>query len=101
MLGEDMTAANLAPLAKAFWRFVIRADVLCALRNLHVLRLPQGEGVDRTRRPMATRTAVTIAHAGRLTSHGELDCATETTSIVALWAAHITPRAWPISAILK
>jgi len=86
-----MAAAGFAPLAIALRRFVIRADVLCTPRNLHAFRLPQGEGIDGTGRPMAARTAMTIAHACRLAGHGEPDRATETTSIVAFWAAHNIP----------
>jgi len=90
MFGKNMTAAGFAKLAMALRRFGVGANVLRAPRNLHAFWLPQGEGVDGASRPMAARTAVTIAHARGLTGHRELDRATEATSIVTLWATRST-----------
>ena len=41
-----------------------------------------------SRRPMAARIAMTIAHAHRRAGHGEVDRSTETTSDVAFWTRH-------------
>ena len=88
MLRKDVAAACLAPLAMALRRFAEGANIFFSPRNSHVFRLPQGEGINGSRRPMAARIAMTIAHADRLSGHCELDRPTETTSIVAFWTGH-------------
>ena len=85
MFGKDMASAGFAPFAIALRRFVIRADILFTLGNLHTFRLPQGEGIDGTSRPVAARAAVTIAHTYWLTCQCELDRTTETTAIQTTW----------------
>jgi hypothetical protein len=85
MLGKDMAAACLAPLAIALRRLAKDPNIFFSPRNF---RLPQGEGINGSRRPMAARIAMTIAHADRRARHGELDRTTETTSIVAFRTGH-------------
>jgi hypothetical protein len=68
----------------ALRRFAKGPNIFLSPRNSYVFRPPQGEGINGSRRPMAARTAMTIAHADGLPGHGELDGPTETTSIVAL-----------------
>ena len=89
MLRKDVAASCLAPLAIALRRLVKGPNIVFPLRNFHVFRLPQSEGINGSRRPMAARIAMTIAHADRRTGHGELDRPTETTSIVAFWTGHM------------
>jgi hypothetical protein len=89
MLRKDVAAACLAPLAIALRRFAKGPNIFFSPRNSHVFRLPQGEGINGSRRPMAARIAMTIAHADRIPGHGELDRPTETASIVAFWTGHI------------
>ena len=89
MLGKDMTATGLAPFAIALRSFVVRANIFFTPCNLHAFWAPQCEGIDGTGRPMAARSAMTIAHACGLTGHRKLDRATETTSIVTFWTTHI------------
>jgi hypothetical protein len=88
MLRKDVATACLAPLAIALRRFAKGPNIFFSPRNSHVFRLPQGERINGSRRPMAARIAMTIAHADRLPGHGELDRPTETTSIVAFWTGH-------------
>ena len=88
MLRKDVATACLAPLAIALPRFANGSNIFFAPRNSHVFTLPQGEGINGSRRPLAARIAMTIAHANRRTGHGELDRPTETTSIVAFWTGH-------------
>ena len=83
MLRKDVAAACFAPLAIALRRFAKGPNIFFSPRNSHVLRLPQGEGINGSRRPMAARIAMTIAHADRLPGDGELHRPTETTSIAA------------------
>jgi hypothetical protein len=83
-----MAAACLAPLAIALRRFAEGPNILFSPRNSHVFRLPQSEGINGSRRPMAARIAMTIAHAHRRAGHGEVDRSTETTSDVAFWTRH-------------
>jgi len=89
MLRKDVATACLAPLAIALRRFAEGPNIFFSPRNSHVFRLPQGEGINGSCRPMAARIAMTIAHADRLPGHGELDRPTETTSIVAFWTGHM------------
>jgi hypothetical protein len=72
MIGHEMAAAFLAPLAKTPRRLVEGANVFRTLRNLDGLGLPQRKSVDRTCRPMAARLAMAIAHRGRLAGDREL-----------------------------
>ena len=88
MLRKDVATACLAPPAIALRRFAEGPNIFFSPRNSHVFRLPQGEGINRSRRPMAARIAMTIAHADRLPGHSELDRPTETASIVAFWTGH-------------
>ena len=88
MLRKDVAAARLAPLTIALRRFAKGPNIFFSPRNFHVFRLPQGEGINGSRRPMAARIAMTIAHADWGAGHGELDRPTETTSIVAFWTGH-------------
>jgi hypothetical protein len=88
MLGKDMAAACLAPLPIALRRFAKGSNIFFSPRNSHVFRLPQGKGINGSRRPMAARIAMTIAHADRRAGQGELNRPTETTSIVAFWTGH-------------
>ena len=89
MLRKDVAAARLAPLTIALRRLGKGANIVFSPGNFHIFRLPQGEGINGSRRPMAARIAMTIAHADRCTGHGELDRPTETTSIVAFWTGHM------------
>ena len=79
---------SVAPFAIALRRFAKGPNIFFSPRNFHVLRLPQREGINGSRRPTAARITMTIAHADRRTGHGELDRPTETTSIVAFWTGH-------------
>src|ERR1700738_2556198 len=88
MLRKDVAAACLATLAIALRRLPKSPDIFFSPRDSHVFRLSQGESINGSRRPMAARIAMTIAHTDRLPGHGELDRPTETTSIVAFWTGH-------------
>src|ERR1700722_1233532 len=88
MLRKDVAAACLAPLSIALRGFTEGPNIVFSPGNSHIFRLPQGEGINGSRRPMAAGIAMTIAHADRLPGHGELDRPTETTSIVAFWIGH-------------
>jgi hypothetical protein len=88
MLRKNMAAACFALLAIALRRFAEGPNIFFSTRNSHVFRLPQSEGINGSRRPMAARIAMTITHADRRTGHGELDRSTETTSHVAFWTRH-------------
>jgi len=46
MIGEDMSAANFAPLADAHGGFAERPDVLLALGDCQRVRLPQTKRID-------------------------------------------------------
>src|SRR4029077_17237826 len=88
MLCKNVAAACLAPLAIALRRFAEGPNIFFSPRNSHVFRLPQGEGINASRRPMAARFTMTVAHADRLPGPSELDCPTETVSLVAFWTGH-------------
>src|SRR6266702_2149692 len=88
VLGEHVPAAGLAPFAVAHRGLVVGADVIRAARDPHVLRVPQGEGVDRAGGPTPARAAMAITHAGRLARHGELDGAAEAAALIGLRIAH-------------
>src|SRR6266702_3092106 len=88
VLGENVPAAGLAPFAVAHRALVVGADVVRAARDPHVLRIPQGEGVDRAGGPTPARAAMAITHAGRLARHGELDGAAEAAALIGLRIAH-------------
>src|ERR1700722_8026422 len=89
MLRKDVAAACLAPLSIALRGFTEGPNIVFSPGNSHIFRLPQGEGINGSRRPMAAGIAMAIAHADRLPGHGELDRPTETTSIVAFWTGHM------------
>src|SRR5690242_98736 len=78
MVGHDMAAAGFAGLAIADRCLVVGDDVVLALGDLHRIRRPEGEGIHRTRRPVAAGTAVAIAHGGGLTGYFDLDGTAET-----------------------
>lgn len=59
---HEMPAALHAELPIALFRLLETTDQVDTLRDLHIPRLPQGEGVDRPRRPGTARAAVAIAH---------------------------------------
>src|SRR5204863_8812611 len=82
MLGENMSAAELAPLALARFGLVVRADVFHASGDAYGFGLPKREGIDRARGPASTRVALAVAHGGWLSAHGELDCSATTRSTV-------------------
>src|SRR4029077_14004355 len=88
MLCKNVAAACLAPLAIALRRFAEGPNIFFSPGNSHVFRLPQGEGINGSRRPMAAGIAMTMAHADRRTGYGELDRPTETTFLLAFWTGH-------------
>jgi hypothetical protein len=57
-----MTAALLAVHALAERRLLEGADMLGASLDLHMIRFPEREGIDRRDRPGAAGTAVAITH---------------------------------------
>src|SRR5262249_49646224 len=75
--GHDMSAAFRAELPVALFRLLEVADELRALRDLHVLGLPQGEGIHRARRPGSAGCAVAVAHPQGRALHFDLDRAAE------------------------
>src|SRR5262249_15175780 len=77
MVGVDVAAAELAPAAVALRGLVFGQGVFAHARDLHRLRLPEGEGVDGGRAPAAAGVAVTIAHGRGLAADAELDSAAE------------------------
>src|SRR5207244_1241397 len=88
MLGENMSAAELAPLAIARFGLVIRADVFRATGDTYGVGLPQCEGIHRTRGPASTRVAMAVTHGDRLSAHGELDGSAKTRSAVVVSVSH-------------
>jgi hypothetical protein len=83
-----VAAAGLALLAIALRRLTVRSNIFFTPRNLHTFRLPQGESVYGSGRPMTAGIAMTISHTCGLSGHRELDSPTKTTSIVRLWTVH-------------
>src|SRR6185369_8931374 len=82
MLGEEVPAALLAPLAIAPRRLVESADAVGPARDPHRFGLPEREGVDRPRRPGAAGVAVAVAHRRRRARDGEVDGAAEAAPFV-------------------
>src|SRR6185295_282041 len=82
VLGEEMPAALLAPLAIAPRRLVVGADALGPARDPQRFGLPEREGVDRSRRPGAAGFAVAIAHRRGRARDGEVDGAAEAAPFV-------------------
>src|SRR6267378_1840947 len=58
MVGKEMPAAGLAPLALAVRRLREAADVVGTARDAHGVGLPERKGVHRAGRPLAARLAV-------------------------------------------
>ena len=56
---ESVSAADLAELAVALLGLVVDADAALALGDLHRLRFPEAERVDRRGRPAPARRAMT------------------------------------------
>src|SRR5262249_55107809 len=82
MLGEQVTAARLAPLAVAGRCLAERRDVLGAARDLDRIGLPEREGIDRSGGPAAARLAVAITDRGGFAGDGYLNGATKAASLV-------------------
>src|SRR3954447_9223871 len=82
MLGKEMAAAALAPLAMAPRRLVERADVLRTERDAHRIGLPEGECIHRPGGPGAAGLAVAIAHGGGLAGYGKVHGAAEAAPLV-------------------
>ena len=80
VLGHQVAAALLAVLAVAELRLREGRDVLCPLGDLHGFGLPQAEGVHRSARPRATRTAMAVAHRLGISVDLELDRPAEASS---------------------
>src|SRR5471030_2022005 len=62
MVGHNMTAAGLAVLALAPRGPRECRNLILSLRDIHRVRLPEAEGVDRAGRPGAAGLAMAIAH---------------------------------------
>src|SRR5262245_26376634 len=88
MQREQVAPAGLAPAAMAVVRLAEGADLLRSVGNLHCIRLPEGEGVDRAGRPAPARPAVAIPHRGRLAADGEPNGAAEAAPFVDLVVVH-------------
>src|SRR5438034_3028456 len=88
MLGENMSAAELAPLAIARLGLVVRADVLRATGDTYGVGLPKCAGIHRARAPVSTRVTMAVAHGDRLSAHGELDGSAKTRSAVVVSVSH-------------
>jgi hypothetical protein len=91
MFGEDVTAAGLAPFAIAFGRLVVSADVVGTLRNLNGVRVPQTERIHGSCGPVPTGLTMAVAHCSWLAADSEPNRATETTSVIGIFAAHHEP----------
>src|SRR5579863_6033362 len=89
VVGKQMTAAFLAPLAEADGSLVIRANAAGAVGHFQRLRVPECEGIDRTCRPVAARLTMTVTHSGRLAGNFELHFAAKTAALINLFATHI------------
>src|SRR5206468_1534778 len=91
MLGKNVAAAGLAPLAVALRRLFIGADVFCAGGDAQRVRLPKRECVDRSCGPMSTRVAMAIAHRDRFSADRELDRPAKARTVVARYLVHYVP----------
>src|SRR5438093_10642863 len=89
MLGENMPAAELAPLAIARFGLVIRADVFRATGDAYGVGLPKRKGIHGARGPASARVAVAVAHGDRLSGHGELDGSAKTRNAVVVFVSHM------------
>src|SRR5438034_1390900 len=96
MLGENMPAAELAPLAIARFGLVIRADVFRATGDTYGVGLPKREGIHRARGPASTRVAMAVAHGDGLSAHGELDGSAKTRSAVVVSVSHRFSQAFRV-----
>src|SRR5262249_38439227 len=92
MLGEDVTAAGLAPFAVAHRGLVVGADVVRSAGDPHAVRIPKREGVDRACGPVSAGSTMAIAHAGRLAGHGELHGATKAAALIGFLVGHDAPN---------
>src|SRR3954453_23794322 len=77
MIGHEMAAAFGAVLSAAGLGLHEAGDVLRTLGDLHVLGLPEREGVHRAGRPGAAGAAVAVAHGLRCAGHLNRDGAAE------------------------
>src|SRR5580765_2260676 len=84
MLGEEVAAAALAPLAIAPGGLGVGPDAIGAARDSERFGLPQREGVDRPCRPGAAGLAVAVAHGGGLPGYGKVHRAAEAAPLIAL-----------------
>ena len=82
MVGKDVTAAGFTPLAITIRSLVVGADIVRTLCDFYRVGLPQAKAVDRARRPVTARTAMTVSHRGWVSSDRELDCTTKATPFV-------------------
>src|SRR6266545_2468466 len=89
MLGKNVPAAELAPLAIATCGLIIRADVFRTTGDTYGVRLPKREGIHRARGPASTRVAVAIAHGHGLSADCELDGPAKTRSAVVVSSSHM------------
>src|SRR5438552_9316642 len=98
MVGEEMPAAGLAPLALAVRRLGERSDLVRAARDAQGVGLPEREGIHRAGRPLAARLAMAVAHGRRLAAHRELHGTAEAAAVVGLVFCHgLIPSLWAAS----
>src|ERR1035437_10943361 len=71
--GEQMAAADFAPLAIVVLVLVLLADLVFSLRHLDRLGLPERECVGRSGGPASAGGAVAVARALRVARDGDLD----------------------------
>src|SRR5258705_8002994 len=88
MLGEHMASACPAPFAITVRRLVVRADIVCAPRDLHRFGFPQSERVDGSCGPASTRLTMAITHSGRFTADRELNRAAKAAPMVGVSVVH-------------
>src|SRR5205823_669262 len=77
VVGEEMAAADLAPLPEAALRLVEDGYGIFSLGDLDCLRLPEREGVDGAGGPASAGCAVAVAHSHGRSFDRDLDGATE------------------------
>ncbi len=82
MARHQVATALGAPFPVAVLCFVEFNNVLLAHNDLDLLRLPEGERVDRPGRPMTTAVAVTISHAGGLAGDFDFNGAAKALTLV-------------------
>src|SRR5438105_10307201 len=78
MARQEMSAADLAPLAIALLGLVVLADLVFSLSHPHRLGLPEREGVDRAGGPASAVGAMAVAGAHRFTRDDDRDGAART-----------------------